>query len=218
MSDAASRTSRPPTGVVSFWALDAPASINTIDEMEDVQRRLIEGVLSVVRALGASRSRLWIVTRGAQPAGGCVPSLVQAPLIGLGNVIAIEAPDLRCVRLDLDPVIRAGEADLLFDAIWHGDAEDRAALRDGIRYVARRFQAPSRRPWTSPASWKSPRAVSSTIFSTAELRAIRRGAARSSCVCTQPDSISGTSSMRSARIRATPARWQRVRGDRHRRR
>jgi NADPH:quinone reductase-like Zn-dependent oxidoreductase len=137
ISDAANRASRPPTGVVSLWALDTPAGIDTIEEVEDAQRRLVEGVLGVVRALGASRPRLWIVTRGAQPVGGCVPSLVQAPLLGLGNVIAAEAPDLGCVRLDLDPMIRADEPDLLFHTIWHGDAEDRAALRGGVRYVAR---------------------------------------------------------------------------------
>ena len=123
-------------GIVLLWPLD-DAGKQTIAEIEVAQRRLVEGALNVVRTLSSAPSRLWIVTRGAQPAGGCVPDLVQSPLLGVGNVIAGELPDLRCVRIDLDPSMRPGEPDLLFDTIWHADAEDRIVFRDNVRQVAR---------------------------------------------------------------------------------
>ena len=47
--------------------------------------------------------RLWLVTRGAQAAGAGNVSVAQAPLLGLGRVIALEHAELRCARLDLDP-------------------------------------------------------------------------------------------------------------------
>jgi acyl transferase domain-containing protein/NADPH:quinone reductase-like Zn-dependent oxidoreductase len=149
ISDVTRETSRPLSGVVSLWPLDSSAS-QYILEIEQSQRRLIEGVLNVVRPLSALPARLWIVTRGAQPVGDCVPDLVQSPLLGLGNVIGTEAPELRCVRIDLDPVLRPSEPDLLFDTVWHADTEDRIAFRDGTRQVVRlvpgALSAPSDEP------------------------------------------------------------------------
>jgi len=46
---------------------------------------------------------LWLVTRGAQPADDDAAHPAQAPLWGLGHVIAVEQPQLDCRRVDLDP-------------------------------------------------------------------------------------------------------------------
>ena len=137
LAAAASGALAPIAGVVSLLALDAPVQADGADALVREHQRLIMGTLNVVNAIAAAPAPLWIVTRGAQPAAGCVPNLVQAPLVGLGNVVAAELPDLHCVRIDLDTSARAGEASALFDAIWLSDAEDRIALRDGVRHVAR---------------------------------------------------------------------------------
>ena len=49
--------------------------------------------------------RLWLVTRGAQAIGrqDSMLDAAQTPLWGLGRVIALEHPELRCTRIDLDP-------------------------------------------------------------------------------------------------------------------
>lgn len=125
---------RPLRGIVVAWALEAPVAA---DAMEATQQHLLETLLPVVQSLGEATARLWWLTRGAQPVAGSVPDLVQAPLWGLGGVVASEYPALRCVRVDLDPVVRPDETALLFDSVWLADNEDRVALRDGLRHVAR---------------------------------------------------------------------------------
>ena len=96
--------------IVHLWAVDAPL----VDEanrarLDEVQMRLCGSALHLVQALaGAQRAespRLWLVTRGAQPVGfASAPlSVLQAPLWGLGRVIALEHPHLRCSLIDLDP-------------------------------------------------------------------------------------------------------------------
>src|SRR5690606_9314109 len=132
---------RPLVGVVSLWALDFQA-VDGIGAIEDAHRRLLTGTLNLVQGLADTPARLWLVTRGAQPAGECVPSLAQAPLVGLGNVIAAEHPELACVRFDLDVRSRPDEPERLFETIWQADAEDRIALRDDARLVPRLVHGP----------------------------------------------------------------------------
>ncbi|OKH23568.1 polyketide synthase [Hydrococcus rivularis NIES-593] len=85
--------------------------------------------------------RLWLVTKGAQPVktdGDLSTSgIAQSCLWGMGKVIALEHPELNCVRIDLDPKSTENEIQTLFDEIWSPDAEDQIAFRDGNRYVAR---------------------------------------------------------------------------------
>lgn len=121
-------------GVVVAWAL-VPASAQ--DSMEAAQLRLLGELLHGVQSLDDTPARLWWLTRGAQPVAGSIPDLVQAPLWGLGGVVASEYPALRCVRIDLDPLPQPDEADLLFGSVWAADGEDRVALRAGARHVAR---------------------------------------------------------------------------------
>ena len=60
----------------------------------------------------------------------------QAPLWGLGRTVALEYPDLRCVRVDLDPAARDGQAERLLEEIRADDAEGEVAIREGARYVS----------------------------------------------------------------------------------
>jgi len=127
-----------PAGIVSLWSLPADVTdIADFDAVRSAQRRAILRCLPLARALGELQSRLYLVSRGAQSVADSVPDVAQAALVGLGNVLAAEVPALRCVRIDLDPQARPGESDLLLEAICCGDEEDRIALRDGRRYVAR---------------------------------------------------------------------------------
>jgi acyl carrier protein len=131
-------------GVVHLWGLDsAPPDAVTGHDLEQVQIFGCNTVLSLIQALisrGAAMStRIWLVTRGAQPVEtGDQLSVLQAPLWGLGKVINFEHPDLRCTCLDLDPSSEPeGAAELLLREFSAGDEEDQVAFRNGDRYLAR---------------------------------------------------------------------------------
>ncbi|NEQ83923.1 MAG: SDR family NAD(P)-dependent oxidoreductase, partial [Moorea sp. SIO2I5] len=98
-------------------------------------------VQALVKAKLSQSPRLWLVTNGAQP----VPSnnlvilgVAQSSLWAMGKVISLEHPELKCVRIDLDPqqTIKT-QAEVLFQEIWSEDKEDQVAWRGDERYVAR---------------------------------------------------------------------------------
>src|SRR4029077_4059228 len=99
--------------------------------------------------LGRPAPRLWLVTRGAQPAGpdGDVGAVAPAPLWGFGGGLAIEHPDLWGGLLDLDPGASVEDcaAALLADVTQH-DGEDQLAYRLGVRYAARLVRDPDAAP------------------------------------------------------------------------
>jgi NAD(P)-dependent dehydrogenase (short-subunit alcohol dehydrogenase family) len=66
---------------------------------------------------------------------GDVPRLAQAPLWGFASVLALEHPELRCLRLDLDA--EEVDVDRLVGEIRAHDREDRVVHRRQRRYVAR---------------------------------------------------------------------------------
>src|SRR6185436_3018322 len=78
-------------------------------------------------------------TAGAQPAGETqLPlNVAQAPLWGLGRVIALEHPDLACTCVDVDATITAERIDALAAELLADDDEDQIVLRDDARFVAR---------------------------------------------------------------------------------
>ena len=101
----------------------------------------VDVALAAVQALSGAgwrdTPRLWLVTRGAQAVGEGGVDPLQAPLLGLGRVAAIEHPELRCGRIDLDPA-RPGDAILaLRTELLADDVEDEVAWRGGSRLVAR---------------------------------------------------------------------------------
>ena len=56
---------------------------------------------------------------------------------GLGKVIALEHPELRCTRIDLSPDGAENEIEILSAALDAEDDEDQVALRAGRRWGAR---------------------------------------------------------------------------------
>lgn len=136
-------------GVVNLWSLDAASGDTlTVDELATASARGCGSTLHLVQSLARASlsptSSLWLVTRGAQPAGvaPAVPGVAQSPLWGMGKVIALEHPELQCVRVDLDPGLPESDVQDLFDEIWLRDAEDQVAFRDGARHVARLVRRP----------------------------------------------------------------------------
>ena len=117
-----------------------------VDDLTDAQRRGTASVLHLVQALAhigwRDAPRLWLVTSGAQAveSSESVPGLSQAPLWGLGKVVALEHPELRCTRLDLDPA-DAGVPDALLAELLADVREDEIAVRGKDRFVRRLAQA-----------------------------------------------------------------------------
>ena len=151
---------RPPCrGIAHFWSLDvASPADTTLPSLQAAKELGCVSVLHLVQALaGLGRPglpQLWLVTGGAQPAGETTTSVsvAQAPLSGLGKVIAIEHPELRPRMVDLSARPESMEIRALFDEIASPDPEDHIALRGETRYVQRlvRFSPETREDTKRP--------------------------------------------------------------------
>ncbi|MCB0207972.1 MAG: SDR family NAD(P)-dependent oxidoreductase [Anaerolineae bacterium] len=145
--------------VVHLWSLNEP-SIHEATDLETASRLGCGSVLHLVQSLLMDYPQppgLWLVTRGAQAVNEAdkVDGFAQASLWGMGRVIGLEHPELRCVRFDLDPNGTVDEqAGALVSEIRAESArksgEDQVALRNGERYVARltRFEPRALQPIT----------------------------------------------------------------------
>jgi acyl transferase domain-containing protein/SAM-dependent methyltransferase/acyl carrier protein/NADP-dependent 3-hydroxy acid dehydrogenase YdfG len=107
---------------------------------------------SLIRHDAIHSPRLWLVTRGVQPpfsAGS--PALAEAPLWGLGRVMAVEHPEIWGGLLDLDPAASPDEsAGAMVAQATAPDGEDQCAFRGGVRFVPRLV------PQTSPDNDRRP--------------------------------------------------------------
>jgi NAD(P)-dependent dehydrogenase (short-subunit alcohol dehydrogenase family)/acyl carrier protein len=132
-------------GVVHLGSLDATAPEAMTAETLDADQRLgclsaLHLVQAVVKRKWRDPPRLWLVTRGVQPVGAemATPAVAQAPLWGLGQSLAMEHPELKCIRVDLSPCWTVPEAAArLRDELFAQDEEEQIALRQDGRYVAR---------------------------------------------------------------------------------
>ena len=101
------------------------------------------GALHLVQALARHTAtnppRLWLCTRGAQKVDPTDKRLspVGATVWGLGKVIALEHPELRCTRIDLSPNGAENEIEKLCAALDAEDDEGEVALRADRRLGAR---------------------------------------------------------------------------------
>jgi acyl transferase domain-containing protein/trans-aconitate methyltransferase/acyl carrier protein len=130
---------RGPTGIVHLGSLDAPRDGDT-EAGAAIAMRSCDGVLALVQALAGAgfrnAPRLWLVTRGVQPVGDGDVDVTASPLLGLGRAVAMEHPELRCARVDLDPA-PGTELDALTAELLADDAEEEIAWRRGTRHVSR---------------------------------------------------------------------------------
>lgn len=134
----------PCRGVIHLWTLETTAPEDTtLASLESDQQRGSFSVLHLVQGLAglslASPPQLWLVTAGSQAVGDGIGSVSigQSPVWGLGKVISIEHPELRCARVDLSAASTREEIESLFRELSCGDHEDQIALRGDQRYVAR---------------------------------------------------------------------------------
>jgi len=131
------REETPPIeGIVHLWSLDAPDTAElTAEALTRAQTLSCGSVLHLVQAAVEQKQSagLWLVTGNAVSVNSEPDSLAvaQAPLWGLGKVVAQEHPELWGGMID-DPTA----AELLAE-IGSEDAEDQVAYRNGQRYVAR---------------------------------------------------------------------------------
>ncbi|MEE8155552.1 MAG: SDR family NAD(P)-dependent oxidoreductase [Phycisphaerales bacterium] len=136
-------------GIVHLWSLSVEVA-----ESADVTA-LQEGValgtgsaLHLVQALALHRAQnpppVWLVTRGVHQVGDDegVQGLAQAPLWGLARSVAIEFPNSRYTRVDLEPradsqAAADASAEALLSVVCCRDGEQELAIRGGDRYVPR---------------------------------------------------------------------------------
>ena len=135
-------------GVVHLWSLGVSLAEDAPPEtLLALQRPGYGAALSLTQELSwmglREAPRLFLVTRGAAPAGleARDLALAQAPLLGLGSVIAHELPELKVALLDLDPGAPSGELEDLLAHLGAEDGEDQVALRPEGRRVARLVHA-----------------------------------------------------------------------------
>ena len=134
----------PLKGIVHLWSLDAPDTDElTAEALTRAQTLSCGSTLHLVQAAIEQNqsAKLWLVTRNAVGVSQEPDSLAvaQAPLWGLGKVIAQEHSDLWGGMID-NPTA----AELLVEigaGIASEDNEDQVAYRNGQRYVARLARA-----------------------------------------------------------------------------
>ena len=127
-------------GVVDVRALDAPRPDGLgSDAIRQHAEDLCAGTLELLRPLARHGfdCAVHLVTRDAvRVAEERLDGLVQAPLWGVGKVIALEHPELRTRLIDLDASSEPPCAALV-DALLEDDGETQIAYRGGRRLVAR---------------------------------------------------------------------------------
>lgn len=136
---------QPLKGVIHLWSLDIPASETlTLAELQRAQTQGCGSVLYLMQALSQHNTafqsappQVWLVTRGSVPVGSAIPAIAQAPLWGLGKVLALEHPEHWGGMIDLSPDSTVDEIPALLAEIKDSQGEDQLALRSGQRYVAR---------------------------------------------------------------------------------
>ncbi|WP_413160471.1 SDR family NAD(P)-dependent oxidoreductase [Capilliphycus salinus ALCB114379] len=134
------------TGVVNLWSLETPKIENLGSEELKIASRLgwnstFNIVQSLVKTLDSELPSLWLVTSGSISTGenGSLSGIVQSPVWGIGKVIALEHPELKCARIDLDDkndIIQKSEI-LLSEIQETSKTEDQITWRNDTRFVAR---------------------------------------------------------------------------------
>ncbi len=138
----------PLKGVIHLWSLDtSPDDELVLATLTTASEMVCQTTLYLIQALAAapmnSSPSLWVVTREAQSvvSDDEMSGIAQSLLWGMGKVIALEHPELHCVRIDIPRAPKDEDIQQLFEEMWFGGAEDQVAFRETRRYVARLRQA-----------------------------------------------------------------------------
>jgi acyl transferase domain-containing protein/NAD(P)-dependent dehydrogenase (short-subunit alcohol dehydrogenase family)/acyl carrier protein len=128
---------RPFDGIIHLWGLDA-----STEDLTRAHQLTCASALHLVQALaargGSDSPQLFLLGKGAQAIDQASVDVAQSALWGLGKVIALEHPELRCTCLDLDPEAPLEQnIDDALRELSSEDREDQRVLRGGERYVPR---------------------------------------------------------------------------------
>ena len=123
--------------ILCLWGCDASTSADEAAYAERLTASACHLLAGLSRLSAEQEGKLWIVTRDAQG-----KSASSASLWGLGATAALEAPGRWGGLIDLDPITRGNEAEVIVEEVSvqeskAGDVESRISYRDGIRSVAR---------------------------------------------------------------------------------
>ncbi|MEL7523724.1 MAG: alcohol dehydrogenase catalytic domain-containing protein, partial [Cyanobacteria bacterium J06553_1] len=152
-------------GIVHLWSLGQPDPLQPDPSQPDqVQQNPSQdfgcgSTLHLLQALVKTRlsPKLWLVTQGSQAVAGTAPTCPQqAPLWGLGRVIALEHPEFNCRCIDLESQVspftnsqassNETQRALANQQLWSqqlvtellsADGENQIAYRQQSRYVSR---------------------------------------------------------------------------------
>jgi len=125
-------------GIVHFWSLEIDEAMPPLDSLP----LGCGSVLYLIQALARTEytPRLWLITQESQPViGPTALRLQQAPLWGMGRIITLENPSMKCVCVDMasEDAHQKTQTDMLYAELLAAEPEDRIAYREGTRYVAR---------------------------------------------------------------------------------
>ncbi|MEM7125068.1 MAG: SDR family NAD(P)-dependent oxidoreductase [Chloroflexota bacterium] len=159
-----------PHGVIHLWSLDTLDTTKTTAKtsaktsvgqtglnLVEASKQSCGTVLHLTQALShndVSLAGLWLVTQNAQvihqanelndtSAGdNHISGVIQSTLWGMGRVIALEHPELNCVRIDLEATSNpATHSPSLYAEITssaaYGQKEEQIVLHQDARYIAR---------------------------------------------------------------------------------
>jgi acyl transferase domain-containing protein len=132
-------------GVVHLWGLDGtPEEDAMLMQLDQMQNTSYASILALTQVLlqcsGPASTKCWLVTQGVHvvETTRTPPAVAQAPLWGLGRVLALEQPATWGGLIDLDPASSVEDAAAqLMDELSTVDGEDQVAWRSKQRFVAR---------------------------------------------------------------------------------
>jgi acyl transferase domain-containing protein/SAM-dependent methyltransferase/NAD(P)-dependent dehydrogenase (short-subunit alcohol dehydrogenase family)/acyl carrier protein len=131
----------PCRAAIFLWGADAESTAVMWDDLERIAVSACSSLVNLINSLLALEEvhlpRIWIATSGAQSLSEKEsPQLGQAPLWGMGRVLAVEHPELWGGLIDLDPNGTPNEAALnLLNHISRGDNENQLLVRGNSSYV-----------------------------------------------------------------------------------
>ncbi len=129
----------PLKGMIYLWGIDLGQTVDAaaISRGEIVCGGLSAAVRAIKERENGGPGTLWFVTKGAMSVGNGPVAALQALLWGIGSVLDLEHPELCTRGIDLDPSATEAMIPMLLEEILHPDAENRIALRGGLRHIAR---------------------------------------------------------------------------------
>ena len=148
----------PLAGIIHCWGLSSGVQQTTSSaELDLSSQKGFTSAWQLVQTLSRmalrDMPRLWLVTRGTQMVlDDPKPiEMAQVALWGLGRMIALKYPELKCARIDIDSGEEPSMEGLVREIVARDNKEEEIALRRSNRYVGRLERiAPHGKPKRTP--------------------------------------------------------------------